>query len=81
MITKQYYVRVDYVPDSDERGRIKYFDEVIDKVMSIDNRICHTGHTYASDAYYDCVVDSLKEAESIEKTIEAILTSYKYRII
>jgi hypothetical protein len=85
MIEKQYYVRVTYIPDTyDDRRQdgtylIKHFDEVMDKCMGIDTRIVSYSGTPASAYYFECVVDSLKAAERIEKVIEAILTRYKYR--
>ena len=87
MIEKQFYVLVGDEPDCYEDRRqdgtylIKNFDEVEEKILSKDNRIVHYSGTPASSPYYECVVDSLKQAQHIEKFIEAVLTRYKYRVL
>jgi hypothetical protein len=87
MITKQYYIRVDYIPATyeDERqdgtSQIKHFDEVQDKVMNKDSRMVSYTGTPASDPYFECVVSSPLVAEHIHKFIQAVLTRYNYRII
>ena len=71
-IEKQYYIRVDYEPATDDNRRqdgtylIKWFDEVQDEIMAIDARICMVDGTPASSPYIECIVGSLKVAEHID---------------
>lgn len=81
MITEQFYIRVDYEPATDRRGMIKHYDAVIDRIMSIDNRVICCGGTPASSPYIECTVDTRKTAEHIDKVIQDILTQYKYRVL
>lgn len=86
-ITKQYRIEVVYIPavhdDRREDGTylIKHFDEVQDALLNIDNRVAIIHQTPASDAYVECVVDSLDVAKHIEKVIQAVLTRYMYRVV
>ena len=80
MIVKRYEVTVWYVPSTDERGRIKYFDEIDDALSTLPDETTVWMGTPASDPFVEVVTEDRPAAEEVEKKIIDILTRFGCRV-